>query len=392
MNVCMISHSFYDYDGRVRRAAEALTEREDDVDVICLRGRDGEKRCVVNGVTVYSPKRRSQNERQVTDYVFSLLGFFLSSAYWATKLHFRKKYDVVYVHNLPDFLVFAAVIPKLLGSKIILDIHDMVPEFYAQKFKVGEGHILVRLLKWVEKLSTVFSDHVIVANHIWADALARRSVNGERVSVILNSPDDVLFYPTTGRRKVITGAFTMEYHGSLKEHFGVEVAIRAMDILRSEIPDIKLKIVGAGPLREELIELVSQLNLKGFVDILEPLPLEEVRDFVTQADLGVVPKKRGIFSDNALSTKLLELVKLGIPAVVSRAPVEQNYFDEDMVMFFEPDSPEDLAKAVIELYKSPEKRKELVRKANLFNKKHNWEHYREIYYKLIDELCTNSTQ
>ena len=41
---------------------------------------------------------------------------------------------MIHVHSVPDFLVFAALVPKLLGARIILDIHDILPEFYASKF------------------------------------------------------------------------------------------------------------------------------------------------------------------------------------------------------------------------------------------------------------------
>ena len=87
---------------------------------------------------------------------------------------------------------------------------------------------------------------------------------------------------------------------------------------------------------------------------------------------------------------MLELVKLGIPAVVSGTPVEQRYFDENMVMYFEPDNPEDMARALIDLYRNPDKRKQLALSAKRFNDQHSWRHYKRIYYELIDRLCLNS--
>ena len=50
-----------------------------------------------------------------------------------TQEQFRDGYDLIHVHSVPDFEVFAAAYPKLTGTKIILDIHDIVPEFYVEQ-------------------------------------------------------------------------------------------------------------------------------------------------------------------------------------------------------------------------------------------------------------------
>ena len=78
----------------------------------------------------------------------------------------RQRYDLIHVHNIPDFLVFAAWYPKLTGSKVILDIHDIVPEFFESKFSVSDRSLLVRALRLVEKISAAFADHVILSNHV----------------------------------------------------------------------------------------------------------------------------------------------------------------------------------------------------------------------------------
>jgi glycosyltransferase involved in cell wall biosynthesis len=385
----MISHSVYDFDGRVRRAAESLAERGDVVDVICVRDKYGRRRNSVNGVGVFKIKRRYNIYEGIMKYVFGWFIFFSLYFLWVTKLFFQKKYDLIHVHNLPDFLVFATIIPKLFGSKIVLDIHDIVPEFYAQRFNVSMKHIAVRFLKWVEKISTTYVDHVIIANDIWKDTLIKRGVKENKVTVILNTPTWSFSYPV--EKKNNPGQFTLIYPGTLKEHFGVDIAIEAIDILRLSIPTIRLNIIGWGPLRKDLVNLVAERKLDKYVRFKEPVPNDKLAELLSQADIGVVPKKRGIFSDNALSSKLLDFVMVGIPAVVSRTPVEKFYFDENMVMFFEPENPADLARAVMELYTNPQKRGELVRNANRFVEKHNWEYYKKLYLGVIHKLCSRAT-
>jgi hypothetical protein len=44
-------------------------------------------------------------------------------------LFHKKRYAVIDVSNLPDFLVFAGLHAKWKGAKIVLDMHEITPEF-----------------------------------------------------------------------------------------------------------------------------------------------------------------------------------------------------------------------------------------------------------------------
>ena len=79
-------------------------------------------------------------------------------------LFFRKRYDIIQVHTMPDFLVFAALVPKLFGAKVILDVHDLMPELYMCKFRAGPRHFIIRLITWVERRSIGFA-HQAIAVH-----------------------------------------------------------------------------------------------------------------------------------------------------------------------------------------------------------------------------------
>ena len=150
MRVCMVVYAFYESDTRVLQYANALAERGDVVDVFALRREGSPAREVLNGVNVYRIQTRRVNERGKFAYLRRILRFFFLSFFCLTRRHMAKSYDAVHVHSVPDFLVFAALIPKLSGSRIILDIHDILPEFYASKFGVKPSSLLFRSLLWVE--------------------------------------------------------------------------------------------------------------------------------------------------------------------------------------------------------------------------------------------------
>jgi hypothetical protein len=130
----MLAYTFYDADNRVRRYAEALVKRGDQVDAIAL-ARPGQPSFeVIQGVQVFRIQKRVIDEKGPVSYLIKLLLFFVRSAWLVTKRHWREPYAIIHVHSVPDFEVFATFIPRLMGARVILDIHDIVPEFYASKF------------------------------------------------------------------------------------------------------------------------------------------------------------------------------------------------------------------------------------------------------------------
>ncbi|HWP85964.1 MAG TPA: glycosyltransferase, partial [Terriglobia bacterium] len=194
--VCMVTYSDYESDGRVRRYAEALAKRGDLVEVISLAGKQAQPaEEQIEGVNVFRIQRRRRDERHKLAYGWRLLRFHLGAAALLTRRHHRIRYDLVHVHNIPDSLVFAAWYPKWTGARLILDIHDIVPELYANKFAAGSNHLVVKLLRRIEKRSMAFADHVIVSNHLWHQTLTARSVEAERCTVFLNHVDPAIFYP-----------------------------------------------------------------------------------------------------------------------------------------------------------------------------------------------------
>ena len=114
--------------------------------------------------------------------MFRLLDFFVRSFFVVTYLNFRKKYDIIHVHNIPDFEVFSVVIPKITGVKVVLDIHDVLPEFFMSKFDSGTTSIFYKLLVLQEKLSASFADHVIISNDLWKEKIHAGSWRGASTS------------------------------------------------------------------------------------------------------------------------------------------------------------------------------------------------------------------
>jgi len=381
MRVCMPAYTFYEIDNRVRRYAETLAERGDDVEVIALRRPHQSAEEVIRGVRVFRIQTRKINEKGRLSYVFRLFLFFFRSAALLSWRHLRKPYQLIHVHSVPDFEVFAALLPKLTGCKLILDIHDIVPEFYASKFQVSRRSLVFRALLAVERMAASFADRVIVANDIWRETLVSRSIDGKKCITIMNSPDPTIFQ-RRGRLRT-DNRFVMIYPGTLSSHQGLDIAIRALALIKAEVPSAEFHIYGEGHDRGNLEQLATDLSLEGRVVLHDPVPLTEVPRLMEEADLGIVPKRKDCFANEAFSTKILEFMAMGVPVIVSDTKIDRYYFDDSILKFFRAHDEKDLAKCMLGLIRDPESRERLARNALKYVADKSWDTKKSDYLEIV---------
>jgi glycosyltransferase involved in cell wall biosynthesis/peptidoglycan/xylan/chitin deacetylase (PgdA/CDA1 family) len=389
--ICMVAYSPYESDNRVRRYAETLAKRGDQVDVIAISDADvTTQKSEINGVSVYRVQHREHNERSKWTYAWRLLRFLTKSSIALTRLHRRNRYDVIHIHNMPDFLVFAAWYPKLSGAKLILDIHDVVPELFASKFKTRFKGMYTLVLKAIERLSAGFVDHVIVSNHLWHKTLVERSVSAERCSVLINHVDPEMF--SRHSRTRTDDRFIVLFPGSLQWHQGLDIAIEAFAIVKQTVPNAEFHIyAGAGGnLKVSLRELVQRLGLQGSVKFCEGVSLDEVADVIANADLGVVPKRADSFGNEAYSTKIMEFMSQGVPVVVSRTKVDTFYFKEGVVHFFPSGDSAAMAEAMLDVINNKALHDSLVENGYKYVEQNDWRLKKKEYLDLIDSLSTEN--
>jgi glycosyltransferase involved in cell wall biosynthesis len=383
----MLAYTFYEGDNRVMRYAETLVERGDEVDVIALRKEGQLKKEIINGVNVHRIQKRIKNEKGPLTYLYRILGFFVRAFFVLSISHFRKGYRLLHVHSVPDFLVFAAFVPRVMGAKIVLDIHDLLPELYVSKFAKGPDSKIFRLLVHVERISARFADHIIVANHIWQQRLISRSVPAEKCSVFLNYPDLSIFR-RHGRTRS-DAKFIMLYPGTLAWHQGLDIAIHAFAKLKNVVPNLEFHIYGEGSAREDLIQLTQTLGIHDRVLFHDAIPLREIPLVIENADLGIVPKRKDFFGNEAFSTKTLEFMTLGVPIIVADTAVDQYYFNDQVVTFFAGGDADHLAACILELAQNPRRRQKQVEYATRFVQHHAWTRVKGEYVGLLDALTAS---
>jgi glycosyltransferase involved in cell wall biosynthesis len=387
--ICMVVFNYYDIDSRVKRHAEFIADNGWKVDIIALRSRFAHNNSRSQQITVYElpiEKRRGSFLR----YIFQYFYFCFLTFFHLGRLHMKNHYDIIQINNLPDFLVFSALIPKLMGCPILLDMHEITPEFFLSKYNFARKHPVIRFITFVEHMCTNFADHVITVNESIRELLISRGIPSEKVSTILDSADEKLFVPSQDDASSLHSNFVLLYHGTLTELYGVDTAIRAISHLPPEIQGkVEMRIAGEGPEEDHLKSLVSTLGLARSVKFLGNHPVDEMPTLINSCDVGICPTSENELTEYSLSTKLLEYVYMEKPTIASRLRTYQKYFDDSCLAYFTPGNDLECSERITLLLKDKEMRDRLAVNAKKRYETMSWNIVKDIYYTVVSSMTND---
>ena len=387
----MVVFSFYPMDPRPRRAAEALVREGMEVDLVCLREAGVPIRERVNGVRVLRlPLRRSRGGPVA--YVLEYAAFVLACTALLGARAWARRYDLVHVHNMPDVLVLSAWVPKALGAKVILDLHDPMPELLTTIFRLGRDSRACRILRRLEKWSIRRADLALTPNLAFQRLFVSRSCPAGKMRIVMNSPDEDIFgfRPAgsngSGRRAAGRPPVIM-YHGSLVERNGPDLAVAALGLVRRSIPDVELRIYGPeSPFLSRVLEAVRATDLSAAVRYLGPRDVEGIVRAIEECDVGIVPNRRNAFTELNLPTRIFEYLAMGKPVIAPRSPGILDYFGEQSLVLFEPGDAADLARRIEHVLLRPGEAIETVERGQAVYRAHTWRQERGRLLGLVDDL------
>lgn len=389
--VGMVVLSSYPADPRPRRAAEALLNEGMHLDLICEAGEKLPKREHLGGLEIIRIPIRHYRGGKLS-YVYQYCCFILMSASILAWRSLRRRYDLVYIHNMPDILVLSALLPKALGAKAILDMHDPMPELMMTIFNLEENSLGVRVIRQLEKWSVACVDLVITVNVACKRLLAARSCRAEKVAIVMNAPDGKLFPYRAARSYPVSQSasgkpFVIMYHGSLVERNGLDLAVDALARVRETAPGAELKICGTGtPFLEQVMQKARSLGLQSCIRYLGPKRLEELVAEIETCDVGVIPNHRNPFTDINTPTRIFEYLALGKPVIAPGTPGIQDYFNPESLLFFEAGNAGELAKKIECVYFNSRKATETAERGQQIYLAHTWQEERATLVGLVSGL------
>jgi glycosyltransferase involved in cell wall biosynthesis len=372
--ICIVRQRDY-YELAVRREAEALHDAGYEVDVVCLREPGGPAVEVDNGVTLHRlPLRRRRGG--VLGYLWDYFAFFVTATVAVGRLHLKHRYRAVQANTMPDVLVFTALVPRLLGAKVVAFMKEPTPELGETKY--GSPR-LGRLLRRVEQAALRFADLAFTVTDDLKETYVARGARADKIRVVLNGPDER--HLLQHRTDVVPDPayFTAICHGLVDERYGHDTMVRAVALAREKIPDLRLRITGSGDYEAELVQLIRDEGVQDSVEFLGWLDMPELVAELCRADVGIVAQKSSLYSNLVHTNKMYEYMLLGTPVIASRLRSTARYFGDECVQYFEPGSAESLADALVALHDDPERRRSLVAAAAQQYRATSWAAQKEIY-------------
>lgn len=356
-------------DRRVWQEACALRDAGYQVVVICpqMKGHTAPEE-LLEGIQIY--------RHPISLEAKGVMGFFLeyASALWgetrlAWKAWRRHRFQVIHLCNPPD-LLFAVAWPfKLLGVRVIFDVHDLWPEMFEAKFnRRGPMYWGVRLAQW---LNYQCADVVLATNE--TNRLAAVENGGKHprdVFLVRTAPKvgDATVEPNPALKR--GRAWLVGYVGVMGSADGVDMLLRAADwiVHQQKRHDVQFLLMGDGPEFEDLLALRDSLGLKEFVD----MPGWARNDFLFPAlqtmDLGVTCDVPNAYNHSCTMNKVLEYMAFGKAQVMFDLVESRASAKEAGHYVAEVGAPE-LGRAILELLDDPVRRQKMGKLG--FDRLHN---------------------
>jgi len=384
---CIIRHAGYPQDPRKVKQATVLLEAGYTVDVICLREKGQKTFEDVQGVQVYRiplTHKRGGALGYILEYGLS---FIIMSCVLLYRF-LRCRYKVIHVSTMPDFLVFTTILPRMLGAKVLLDLHEPTPELWLTKFG-GRKDFFYWVQVKMEQWSIWFADRCVTVTETLRNRFGERGADVSKITIVSNVCNTQVFSPR-GQEAPRSHAdrFTLIMHGLIDERVGHETVVEAVSSLREKIPGILFKIPGQGEYEQALKQRVHEMGCDDLVSFLGYLSFSDLLETLRDADVGIVAMQRSPYSELIDTTKMYEYISLRKPVIASRLIGVEANFDESCVKLFEPGNAIELAECILNLYTSPEQIPILIENAHArMCEKNSWEKTKQTLLENVHELA-----
>lgn len=380
--VCIVRQTDL-YEIPVKRQAEALAEAGYQVEVLCMRSPDRPRRTVVNGVEVTSLPAslgRSSGLRYALDYAW----FFVLAGATLTRRHLRRRYAVIQVNTMPDFLVFSAAAPKLLGTRVLAYMNEPSPELAETLFG---SRRLARAMAWVEQRALRYADHAVTVTEQLKQRYVERGARADDITVVLNgAAPQALLTSWTPPSPAPRSHFTIVCHGSIEDRYGQDTIVEAVRLLRDDLPDLRVVFTGRGSYVETLLRTIQEEGLDHIITFEGWVDTDRLYDLLHTAAAGIVAQKASPYSHLVSTNKMVDYWIFGLPVIASRLRAVSEMYGDDVLEYYEPGDPVDLARAIRRLHDDPGRREALAAGGRAAQEQNGWMVQRRRYLGVYDGL------
>jgi glycosyltransferase involved in cell wall biosynthesis len=386
--IAIVVHAVYPGDPRIRRQADALTDAGHQVDIFALRAPDEAPEESIGPLRVI----RLPVNRGFTSFAGHMAEYlaFAGMATWRlTREHRRRRYQLVQVATVPDFLAFAAAPIKLAGVPLLLDLHEDMPELFRDRFAHPLLRPLMPLVTGSTRAAAALADELITVHEPLRQLSIERGVPPDKISVVMNSADARVFDPARHPRRQFMedGELRLIHHSALQRIYGLEVAVEAVAMIDPADVPVRLDVYGDGPHAAHVAATVERTGTADRVHLNGRVAVEQLPELLAGADVGLVPSLPEPYLQYSLSTKLLEYAAMGVPTIASDLATFRSHFNDEAIRYVPGGDPGALAAAIRELASDPAGAARLGAEAHRQAAGYAWSHQAEHYVAIVERLA-----
>jgi len=384
--VAIVVHAIVPGDPRVRRQSDALLDAGYEVDIIALR-QPGEAARQDDGARRVIRLPVDRAFVGFAGHMAEYVAFTAMAAWTLAREHRTRRYDLVQVATVPDFLDFAALPEKLGGVPLLLDLHEDMPEFFRDRFAHPLLRPLLPLVTIATRASAAIADELITVHEPLRQLSIARGMAPDRISVVMNSADGRLFDPSRHPRGAFMrdGCLRLVHHSNLQRIYGLDVAIDGLARLRESI-DWQLDVYGDGPYRSQIEAAIDRTGTRNRVTLHGRVPMDDLPRLIADADIGLVPSLPEPYLQYSLSTKLLEYAAMGVPTVATDLATFRHHFTDAALRFVPGSDPYALARAIESLVDNPKGTTAMGLEARRQAAAYDWEAQKAHYLAVVGRL------
>jgi glycosyltransferase involved in cell wall biosynthesis len=236
---------------------------------------------------------------------------------------------------------------------LVFEVRDLWPESAVALGELSSPKA-IRLATRVEEKCYNRSIQVVVVTHGIYDHLLKRGIPESKLCFIPNGANTDLFtYSASGRQRIrselnLEDRFVAIYAGIHGLAQGLETILETAQLLRSQ-EDIHILMIGDGPKKKELLELAGRYNLPNLT-MLPEKPREQIPDYLSAADVALIPLKKAEIFKGALPSKIFDAWSCSRPVLLSiDGEARQIVESVQGGLFVPPEDPDKMVEALLQL-------------------------------------------
>ncbi|MBD3288785.1 glycosyltransferase [candidate division KSB1 bacterium] len=392
-NVLMILQSDFPPDMRVQKEALSLINAGYKVSIISDNRIKKPRRSNENGIDVFRMRHYSALGGKLHKIINAPM---YPNPVWSRAIRkavIEINAEILHVHDLP-LALSTMKIADSFNLPVIFDLHENYPAAMEQWYKPGPVGWTIRnpnFARYLERICLNRADKIIVIAEEHRDLLASRGIPEDKIYIVENTPyKKTAFFNNRDRslESRYEQHYNLVYFGILNPERKIDVALKAMPLIKSKIPNVKLVVIGRGPSFNDFKNLAHELHLDSDVEFLGWLSLQEAEPYFHLSDILIMPHSSNEFLDNGVPNKLFEYMAFGKPVVVPESKASARVVREaDCGEIFVPEDSNSFADAIFKIAHADKNYG--MNGKNIILNKYNWETTEKELLKLYHNLSNS---